>query len=203
MMNWLLFKVIEDRPGILNEITALLLRRGINIRNMIGNTYAFMLDVEDHVDGLVQGLNVVRGIEVLGVLNAPIVPLAFSQKQLLTAFKTVLQQVGAKEVERVLYRLGYEYAKSVVTEIPIGDPMTTTLTYLYTATAYNRLVLRGVEALGDGVRVEFASPFDEELGLAFTEGYIHGLVNTAYSRLHTITVGRRGDTYVATVKALQ
>ena len=101
-----------------------------------------------------------------------------------------------------MYRLGYEYAKSIVMEIPIGDPITTIRTYLYTATAYNRLIFRDLMVTRNEVRVEFAAPFDEELNMAFTEGYIHGLINTAFSRLHTITMSRQGNTYIATAKPL-
>ncbi|WP_054848792.1 amino acid-binding protein [Vulcanisaeta sp. JCM 14467] len=200
-MPWLLIKVIRDRPGILNEITASLLNQGINIRNIIGNSHAIMLDIDDNV-GSIHNLGTIKDIEVLGILNTPIIPLAFSWGQFLSALRTVLVQVGAREVERVLYRFGYEYAKSVVTEIPIGDPATTIKTYLYTATAYNRLVLRDLRISRDEIKVEFMAPFDEELNLAFTEGYIHGLLNTAYSRLHAITIIKQGNTYVATAKPL-
>ena len=201
-MHWLLVKVIRDRPGILNEITASLLNQGINIRNVIGNSYALMLNIEDNITGLTHNLNIIKDIETLGILDSPIIPLAFSQRQFLSALKVILQQVGAREVERMLYRLGYEYAKSVVAEIPIGDPVTTIKTYLYTATAYNRLVFRDLRISRDEVRIEFTAPFDEELNLSFTEGYIHGLINTAFSRLHTITITKQGNTYIATAKPL-
>ena len=201
-MHWLLVKVIRDRPGILNEVTTTLLKRGINIRNIIGNSYAFMLNMEDSINGVIHDLNTIRDIEVLGILDAPIIPLAFSQRQFISALKAVLQQIGAKEVERTLYRLGYEYAKSVVTEMPMGDPATTVKTYLYTATAYNRLVFRDLRISRGEVRIEFMAPFDEELNLCFTEGYIHGLINTAFSRLYTITMSRQGNTYIATAKPL-
>ena len=201
-MHWLLIKVIRDRPGILNEVTLSLLKQGINIRNVIGNSYALMFNIEDNINETTHDLSTIRDIETLGVINTPIIPLAFSQRQLLTAFKTVLQQVGAKEVERTLYRLGYEYAKSVITEIPIGDPITTIRTYLYTAMAYNRLIFKNLEIKNNEVKIEFASPFDEELGLAFTEGYIHGLINTAYSRLYTMTINGQNNAYVATAKPL-
>ncbi len=55
------------------------------------------------------------------------------------AFRALLQQADSKEIERILYRLGYEYAKAIVMEMPIRDLITTIKTYLYTATAYNRL----------------------------------------------------------------
>ncbi|GAB6947209.1 hypothetical protein JCM16161A_13390 [Vulcanisaeta sp. JCM 16161] len=202
-MHWLLIRVIKDRPGILNEITASLLKQGVNIGNVIGNSYALMLNIEDHVSEAIYDLGIIKDIEPLGVINQPITPLAFSQRQLLTAFKAVLQQVGAQEVERTLYRLGYEYARAIVTEIPMGDPITTIRTYLYTATAYNRLIIKSIEMTRNEVKIEFANPFDEELNTAFTEGYIHGLVNTALSRLHTITISKHNNTYIAIAKPLQ
>ncbi len=202
-MHWLLIKMVRDRPGILNEVTISLLKHGINIRNIIGNSHVLMINIEDNINGTVHDLSMVRDIEPLEILNEPITPLAFSQKQLLTAFKTVLQQVGTKEVERMLYRLGYEYAKAIVTEIPIGDPITAIKTYLYTATAYNRLVLKNLEVTRDEIRIEFVNPFDEELNIVFTEGYIHGLINTAYSKLYTITINKHNNTYIAIAKPLQ
>ncbi|MGC8542306.1 MAG: amino acid-binding protein [Vulcanisaeta sp.] len=202
-MHWLLIKVVRDRPGILNEITASLLKQGINIRNIIGNSYALMLNIEDNINETIHDLSTIIDIEALGIINTSAPPLALSQRQLLTAFKAVLQQIGAKEVERILYRLGYEYAKSVVTEIPIGDPITTIKTYLYTATAYNRLIFKNLEATRNEIKIEFTNPFDEELSTTFTEGYIHGLINTAYSKLYTITINKHNNTYIATAKSLQ
>ncbi len=100
-----------------------------------------------------------------------------------------------------MYRIGYEYARALITEIPLGgDSMNTLRTLLYTATAYNRLVFRSLEVGNGEVRVEFEDPFDEELNMAFTEGYIHGLVNTALSKTHITRISRVGNTYVTVAR---
>ncbi|WP_054853882.1 ACT domain-containing protein [Vulcanisaeta distributa] len=202
-MPWLLIKVIRDRPGILNEIAALLLKHGINIRNIIGNSYTLMINIEDHINEIIHDLSTVRDVEPLEVLNGSITPLAFSQRHFLMSLKAVLQQMGTKEVERMLYRLGYEYAKAVVTDIPIGDPITTIETYLYTATAYNRLIYKNMEITRGEIRIEFTNPFDEELNTAFTEGYIHGLINTALAKLHYIGIERVNNVYRAVARPVE
>jgi len=47
-MVWLLGRVVRDRPGILSEIASILKSRGINIRNVVGNSYALLLELENH-----------------------------------------------------------------------------------------------------------------------------------------------------------
>nr|WP_054858095.1 hypothetical protein [Vulcanisaeta sp. JCM 16159] len=141
-MVWLLFWVVWDRPGIINELSFVFLKHGVNVRNIIGNSRALMVDVDGDLDSLIPRLGSVGGLEFLGVINGPIVPLTFSQRHFIAAVKNVLSQMGTQHVERVLYRLGYEYARVLVSEIPLGDPLTTVRTYLSTATAYNRLTFK-------------------------------------------------------------
>ncbi len=203
VMVWLLFRVVSDRPGIISDLSSLMLNYGINIRNIIGNSRALMIDVENGINSLIPGLNSVRDIETLGTINGPIIPLAFSQRHFISAIKTVLAQMGTQYVERFLYRLGYEYARAVVTEMHLGDSMSTIATYLYTATAYNRLTFRGLDVRGSEVRVEFEAPFDEELNTTLTQGYIHGLINTALSRLHYINIEKIGSIYRAVAKPVE
>ncbi|GGI70868.1 hypothetical protein GCM10007112_04770 [Vulcanisaeta souniana JCM 11219] len=203
VMTWLLFRVVRDRPGIINELSSVMFSYGINIRNIIGNSRALMIDVEDNVNSLLTGMGSIRDIEFVNAISGPIIPLSFSQRHFMTAIKTVLAQMGTEYVGRLLYRIGYEYARAVATEIPMGDPVSTINTYLYTATAYNRLAFRGLEIRNNEVRVEFEEPFDEELDGSFTEGYIHGLINTALSRLHYVNVEKTGNTYRAMAKPVE
>lgn len=142
-MVWLLFWVVWDRPGIINELSSVMLSYGVNVRNIIGNSRALMVDVDGDVGSLIPRLGSIGGLEFLGVINGPIVPpLTFSQRHFIAAIKNVLAQMGTQHVERVLYRLGYEYARVLASEIPLGDPLTTVRTYLSTATAYNRLTFK-------------------------------------------------------------
>ncbi|WP_054843250.1 hypothetical protein [Vulcanisaeta souniana] len=90
---------------------------------------------------------VTEGVELINVINESVMSIAFSRKQFISALKSVLQQVGVQALNSTLYRIGYEYARAVATEMPMGDPVSTISTYLYTATAYNRLA-SGVSRLG-------------------------------------------------------
>ncbi|GGI69793.1 amino acid-binding protein [Vulcanisaeta souniana] len=146
---------------------------------------------------------VTEGVELINVINESVMSIAFSRKQFISALKSVLQQVGVQALNSTLYRIGYEYARAVATEMPMGDPVSTISTYLYTATAYNRLAFRGLEIRNNEVRVEFEEPFDEELDGSFTEGYIHGLINTAPSRLHYINIEKFNNIYRAVVRPIE
>ncbi|BDR90970.1 amino acid-binding protein [Vulcanisaeta souniana] len=198
-MPWLLFRVVRDRPGLLRDLTLVVGSLGLDATSGVGNTRAIMLGVSGDPMPVINGL-VTEGVELINLINESVIPIAFSRRQFINALKSVLQQVGVQELGRTLYRLGYEYAKASVNEVPLGDPMTTMRTLLYTATAYNRLAFRGLEIRNNEVRVEFEEPFDEELNGSFTEGYIHGLINTALSRLHVIRTSRVGNTYVSVAR---
>ncbi|ADN50480.1 amino acid-binding protein [Vulcanisaeta distributa] len=202
-MTWLLFRVVRDRPGIINELSSVMLNYGINIRNIIGNSRALMIDVEDNVSSLLTGMDSIRDIEFVNAISGPIIPLSFSQRHFMTAIKTVLAQMGTEYVGRLLYRIGYEYARAVATEMSMGDPVSTISTYLYTATAYNRLAFKGLVIRNNEVRVEFEEPFDEELDTALTQGYIHGLINTALSRLHYINIEKINNIYRAVARYIE
>ncbi len=196
LMPWLLYRVVRDRPGLLHDLTSVVNNLGLDTTSGIGNTRAIMLGVNRDPIPFIKGLTT-EGVELINVINESVIPIAFSRRQFINALKNVLQQVGVQELGRTLYRLGYEYARASVTEISLGNPITTVRTLLYTATAYNRLAFRSFEVVGDEVKVEFETPFDEELDSAFTEGYVHGLINTALSKLHVIRTSRVGNTYIS------
>ena len=75
-------------------------------------------------------------------------------------------------------------------------PEQSVITAMLTATAFNRLRFLDVKFAGDYVEILISSPFDEEFGLPFTRGYIHGVVNTALDGLHSMEYRKvSGDTY--------
>jgi ACT domain. len=95
LMVWLLGRVVRDRPGILSEIASILRSRGVNIRNVVGNSQALMLEVENH--GLSDVFYEVRGIgdiEPLGLFSFPATPLSFSREFFMKAVSDVLSSVG-------------------------------------------------------------------------------------------------------------
>ncbi len=67
---------------------------------------------------------------------------------------------------------------------------------MLTATAFNRLRFLDIKFTDDYVEIFISNPFDEEFGLPFTRGYIHGVVNAALNSLHSIEYRRvNGSTY--------
>ncbi|MGC8542594.1 MAG: ACT domain-containing protein, partial [Vulcanisaeta sp.] len=94
-MTWLLTKVIRDRPGILSDITSLLRSRGINIRNIIGNINAIMLEIENHMERSInQEFREIPDIDVLGYFNFQITPLTLSREFFMESIKRVLSGFG-------------------------------------------------------------------------------------------------------------
>jgi hypothetical protein len=193
-MVWLLGRVIRDRPGILSEIASILRSRGVNIRNVVGNSHALMLELENY--GLNNDvLNKVRGIrdiEPLGLFNFPITPLGFSREFFMKAVSNTLSSVGVDF--SIFRRIGYEYGKETARSLNL-PPEQSIYIGLLTATAFNRLRLVGLERLSDGVQITIAEAFDENFGLQFTLGYIHGLVNESFKGLYSVTYRRDGDVY--------
>jgi hypothetical protein len=192
-MVWLLGRVVRDRPGILSEIASILKVRDINIRNVIGNSYALLLELENH--GLNNVLNEVRSIEdiePLGLFSFPVTPLSFSREFFMKAVSDVLSLVGVDF--SVFRRIGYEYGRETAKSFNL-PPQESIYTGLMTATAFNRLRLVDLELPGNEIQVIITEPFDADFNLQFTMGYIHGLVNESFKGLYSITYRRNGDTY--------
>jgi hypothetical protein len=192
-MVWLLSRVVRDRPGILSEIASILRSRGVNIRNVVGNSQALMLEVENH--GLSDVFYEVRGIgdiEPLGLFNFPITPLGFSREIFMKAVSDVLSSVGVDF--SVFRRIGYEYGRETAKSFNL-PPQESVYTGLMTATAFNRLRLVDLVLSGNEIQAVITEPFDADFNLQFTMGYIHGLVNESFKGLYSITYRRNGNAY--------
>ena len=199
-MVWLLGRVVRDRPGILSEITLTLKSRSINIRNVVGNSHALMLEVENH--GLSDVFYEIRGIgdiEPLGLFNFPITPLGFSREIFMKAVSDVLSSVGVDF--SVFRRIGYEYGRETAKSFNL-PPRESVYTGLMTATAFNRLRLVDLVLSGNEIQVIITEPFDADFNLQFTMGYIHGLVNETFKGLYSITYRRVGVGYVITLRRI-
>lgn len=156
-MPWLLYRVVRDRPGLLHDLTAVVNDNGLDTTSGIGNTRAIMLGISGDPTPIIQRLTT-EGVELINVINESVIPIAFSRRQFISALKSTLQQVGIQNLNSTLYRIGYEYARALITEIPLGgDSMNTLRTLLYTATAIIGLssgVLRlGMVRLGLSLRI--------------------------------------------------
>jgi hypothetical protein len=193
-MVWLLGRVIRDRPGILSEIASILRSRGVNIRNVVGNSHALMLELENYGlnNNVLNEVRDIRDIEPLGLFNFPITPLSFSREIFMKAVSNTLSSVGVDF--SIFRRIGYEYGKETARSLNL-PPEQSIYIGLLTATAFNRLRLVGLERLSDGIQITIAEAFDENFGLQFTLGYIHGLVNESFKGLYSITYRRDGDVY--------
>ncbi|KUO81751.1 MAG: hypothetical protein AT718_06285, partial [Vulcanisaeta sp. JCHS_4] len=150
-MVWLVSRVVRDRPGILSEIASILRSRGVNIRNVVGNSQALMLEVENH--GLSDVFYEVRGIgdiEPLGLFSFPVTPLSFSREFFMKAVSDVLSSVGVDF--SVFRRIGYEYGRETAKSFNL-PPRESVYTGLMTATAFNRLRLVDLELSGNEIQV--------------------------------------------------
>ena len=198
-MVWLLFRVVRDRPGILSEIASILRSRGVNIRNVVGNSQALMLEVGGGVDlGIIDEVRRVGDIEFIATLNVQVQPLVFPREFLMEALSNALTQLGvdAKAVfRRVCHELGRRVAESLNLPPEQGIYMG-----LLVASAFNRFRLVEFKPLGDEVRLVIAEPFDENIELSCTLGFIQGLANEAFRGLYSITYRRVGVGYVITLR---
>ena len=193
-MVWLLGRVVRDRPGILSEIASILRSRGVNIRNVVGNSHALMLELENHgLSDVFYEIRDIRDIEPLGLFNFPITPLGFSREIFMKAVSNTLSSVGVDF--SVFRKIGYEYGRETARSFNL-PPQQNVYTGLMTATAFNRLRFVNIERLSDRtVEVVIAEPFDKDFNLQFTLGYIHGLVNESFKGLYSVTYRRDGDAY--------
>jgi hypothetical protein len=192
-MVWLLGRVVRDRPGILSEIASILKARGINIRNVVGNSYALLLELENHdLNNVLNEVRSIEDIEPLGLFNFPITPLSFSREIFMKAVSNTLSSAGVDF--SVFRRIGYEYGRETVRSLNL-PPEQSIYTGLLTATAFNRLRFVNIERLSDRIEVVIAEPFDNDFNIQFTLGYIHGLVNRSFGGLYSITYRKDGDAY--------
>jgi len=198
-MVWLLGRVVRDRPGILSEIASILRSRGVNIRNVVGNSYALLLELENYGlnNNVLNEVRSIEDIEPLGLFNFPITPLSFSREFFMKAVSDVLSSVGVDF--SVFRRIGYEYGRETAKSFNL-PPQESVYTGLMTATAFNRLRLVDLELSGNEIQVVITEPFDADFNLQFTMGYIHGLVNESFKGLYSITYRRVGVGYVITLR---
>jgi len=198
-MVWLLFRVVRDRPGILSEIASILRSRGVNIRNVVGNSQALMLEVEGGVDlGIIDEIRKVGDIEFIAALNVQIQPLVFPREFFMEALSNALTQIGV-DVKAVLRRVGHELGRRVAESLNL-PPERSIYMGLLVASAFNRFRLVEFKPSGNEIQAVIAEPFDENIELSCTLGYIQGLVNEAFKGLYSITYRRVGVGYIITLR---
>ena len=200
-MVWLLGRVVRSRPELLSEITSILRSRGINIKNFVGNPYALMLEVEGGVDlGIIDEIRKVGGIEFIATLNVQVQPLVFPREFFIEALSNALSQLGV-DVEAVLRRVCHELGRRVAESLNLSSEQGIYMGLLV-ASAFNRFRLVEFKPLGDEVQLVIAEPFDENIELSCTLGFIQGLVDEAFKGLYSITYRRVGVGYVITLRRI-
>jgi predicted amino acid-binding ACT domain protein len=194
-MVWLLGRVVRDRPGILSEIASILRSRGVNIRNVVGNSQALMLEVGGGVDlGIIDEIRKVGDIEFTATLNVQAQPLVFPREFFMEALSNALSQIGV-DVKAVFRRVCHELGRRVAESLNLSSEQGIYMGLLV-ASAFNRFRLVEFKPLGDEVQLVIAEPFDEGIELSCTLGFIQGLANEAFKGLYSITYRRVGVGYV-------
>ncbi len=203
---WLLFKILRDRPGILRDISSLLASRNINIRNYLGNIYAGILeaDAEQLMEADFAGI---KDIRILAQLPYTFEPVTLDKSVFMHAIVTNIRQFGF-ELETAFYRVGFEYGKEFVRRLG-GGPRETIDIAMHLMTAFNVFRLReirGYEGVGGrGVlEVLVENPFDVDINLSFTKGYIHGVFTQALAQLFYLEDVRRvgGNAWAVVLRPL-
>ncbi|BDR93415.1 amino acid-binding protein [Vulcanisaeta souniana] len=196
-MVWLLVSISRDRPGLLNDITGIIRSHNMNIRNIVGNNYAILIEVEGKADTrLMNELGNVDGVNTVNSTELPITLLGFVKEDFM---KAVLYYVMERDPE-LLERLGYEYGKELMRHLldSVVDARDAIYTSLRILTALGVLVLVDMRFAQGGITVSITEAFDEDVGMPMTRGIIKGLFETTGAR-HSIKIERRDTQSIITV----
>jgi len=163
------------------------------------NPYALMLEVGGGVDlGIIDEIRKVGDIEFTAALNVQVQPLVFPREFFMEALSNALSQLGV-DVKAVFRRVGHELGRRVAESLNLSSEQGIYMGLLV-ASAFNRFRLVELKPSGNEVRLVIAEPFDENIELSCTLGYIQGLANEVFKALHSITYRRVGVGYVITLR---
>ncbi len=133
--------------------------------------HALMLEVGKGVDlGIIDEVHRVGDIEFIAALNVQVQPLVFPREFFMEALSNALSQLGV-DVEAVFRRVCHELGRRVAESLNLHSERGIYMGLLV-ASAFNRLRLVEFKPLGDEVRLVIAEPFDENIELLCTLGYI-------------------------------
>ncbi|MGC8607853.1 MAG: amino acid-binding protein [Vulcanisaeta sp.] len=192
-MVWLLLSISRDRPGLLNDVTGLIKARNLNIKNIVGNNYAVLIEIDGEVsDELINAVSNVNGINTVNVIGLSFTVLGFVQENFM---KALLFYVMEREPE-LLERLGYEYGKELIRYVlnSIRDFRDALYFSLRILTALGIIVLINVRFMMGTTTISIARAFDEDVGMPMTKGIIRGLFEAVSNIKHNVRI-KRGDSH--------
>jgi hypothetical protein len=114
------------------------------------------------------------------------------------ALSNALTQIGV-DVKAVLRRVCHELGRRVAESLNLSSEQGIYMGLLV-ASAFNRFRLVELKPSGNEIQAVIAEPFDENIELSCTLGFIQGLANEAFKGLYSITYRRVGVGYVITLR---
>ena len=104
---------------MLNDITNVIRSRNLNIRNIVGNNYAILIEIEGEVDSeLINNIGDIDGVNTVNVINLSFTILGFVQEN----FMRALGVIALVNVQFMPNRTVISIAKSF--DEDVGMPMT-------------------------------------------------------------------------------
>ena len=192
-MVWLLISISRDRPGLLNDITGIIRSRNLNIRNIVGNSYAILIEVDGEVSNeLMDSIANVNGVNTVNVLDLSFTVLGFIQENFMKALVFYVMERDPELIER----LGYEYGKELMRFIlsSMKDFRDALYSSLRILTAFGIIVLVNVQFIPGKTVISIAKSFDEDVGMPMTRGIIRGLFEAIGNIKHHVKI-ERGSQY--------
>ena len=191
-MVWLLVSISRDRPGLLNDITGMIKSFNLNIRNIVGNNYAILIEVDNGMsDDLINGITNIDGVGTVNVIDLPFTVLGFVQENFMRALVFYLMERDPEFIER----LGYEYGKELIRYIlgSIKDFRDALYSSLRILTALGVIALVNVQFMPGRTVISISRSFDEDVGMPMTRGIIRGLFEAVGNVRRRVKVERRNQ----------
>ncbi|ADN51872.1 amino acid-binding protein [Vulcanisaeta distributa] len=188
-MVWLLVSISRDRPGLLNDITGVIRSRNLNIRNIVGNNYAILIEVDGEVNNeLLNNVSNVDGVNTVNMVNLPFTILGFIQENFMRALVFYVMEREPELIER----LGYEYGKELMRYIlnSMRDFRDALYSSLRILTALGVIALVNVQFMPNKTVISIAKSFDEDIGMPMTKGIIRGLFEAVDNIKRRISVSK-------------
>ncbi len=171
-MVWLLVSISRDRPGLLNDITNVIRSRNLNIRNIVGNNYAILIEIDGEVNNeLLNSITNINGVNTVNAVDLQFTILGFVQENFMRALVFYVMEREPELIER----LGYEYGKELMRYIlnSMRDFRDALYSSLRILTALGGVIaLVNVQFMPNKTIISIAKSFDEDIGMPMTRGGI-------------------------------
>ncbi|WP_243668577.1 amino acid-binding protein [Vulcanisaeta sp. JCM 16161] len=167
-MVWLLVSISRDRPGLLNDVTNVIRSRNLNIRNIVGNNYAILIEIEGEVGNeLINNIGNIDGVNTVNAINLSFAILGFVQENFMRALVFYVMEREPELIER----LGYEYGKELMRYVlnSMRDFRDALYFSLRMLTALGVIALVNVQFMPNRTVISIAKSFDEDVGMPMTK----------------------------------